>query len=151
MQDYNIHFSKRTLRNLLLTVAAAIVIYWLLHDMERVSAVFGTIWRVVSPFIAGATLAFVLNVPMRAFERMFKGIKRLVIRRLLALLLTFVAILLVLTLVFWLLIPELIETVDSLGPELTKFFNNAGVKVGDLIDQQQLKEWFAGIFKCYTS
>lgn len=143
MQDFNLHFSKRTLRNMLLTVVGAILVYWLLHDIERVSTVFGTIWRVLSPFIAGATLAFILNVPMRAFERMLKGIKHAMFRRILALLLTFIAILLVLALVFWLLVPELIETFDMLEPQLTKFFNDAGVKVGDYFGDFKLDEWFS--------
>ena len=98
------HIEKRTLRNIFIGVISCIVLYWILHETERVKSVYALIKGVVSPFVLGACLAFVLNVPMRAFEGWFKGIKNQGLRRVLAVILTFVAVLLVLTLVFLLLI-----------------------------------------------
>lgn len=118
------HIEKKTLRNIFLGVALCIILYWLLHETERVRAVFAVVSDVVFPFVLGAGLAFILNVPMRGIEGLLKGIKKPGIRRVLAVLLTFVAVLLVLAVVFLLLIPQIGDTVESLVPKLVEFFNN---------------------------
>ena len=68
--------NKKTLRNLFLLVAGGILLYWILHDTERVGKVFGVVKKIFSPFVMGACVAFILNVPMRAFEGLLKGIKK---------------------------------------------------------------------------
>ena len=67
--------NKKTLRNLFVVVAAGIVLYWILHETERVKSVFAVVKKIFSPFVLGAGLAFILNVPMRAFEGLLKKIK----------------------------------------------------------------------------
>ena len=119
------HIEKKTLRNVFIGVISCIVLYWILHDTERVKAVYRIIKGVVSPFVLGASLAFILNVPMRAFEGMFRGVANLKLRRILSVLLTFVAVLLVLTLVFVLLIPQMSSTIQSLIPKLYTFVANS--------------------------
>lgn len=113
--------NKKTLRNLFLLVAGGILLYWLLHDTERVGNVFAIIKNIFSPFVMGACVAFILNVPMRAFEGLLKKVNNPKWKRLLAVLLTLVAVVLVLSLVFWLLIPQLVETLQSLVPALFSF------------------------------
>lgn len=127
--------NKKTLKNLFFVVAAGIILYWLLHDTERVSTVFGVVKGIFSPFVLGAGLAFVLNVPMRAFEGLLKKVKNEKFRRLIAVVLTFLALLLVLTLVFWLLIPQLVDTINSLIPALENFFIKARDFVMNLLNK----------------
>lgn len=124
--------NKRTLRNLFFVVVAGIFVYWLLHETERVRSVLELIRGVVSPFLTGAVIAFILNVPMRAFEGLLKGIKRDKFRRLVAVVLTFVAVALVLTIVFLLLIPQIIKTVESLLPTLQSFVVKIEEKIVEL-------------------
>ena len=83
--------NKKTIRNIFLGVIACILMYWLLHDTDRVSRLYQLIKGIVSPFVIGAVLAFIMNVPMRAFERLLKGIQKPLLRRLTAVSLTFVA------------------------------------------------------------
>ena len=73
--------NKKLFRNIFLGVAGCIILYWVLHEPERIDYVFGTIRSVLSPFVLGATLAFILNVPMRSFERLLTGIKSITWRR----------------------------------------------------------------------
>ena len=114
--------NKKNLRNLFFLVAGGIFLYWLLHEKEQVMNIWDLIMRMVSPFITGAAIAFVLNVPMRAFEKLFRKIPNQALRRTIAVILTIICLLLVLTGVFLLLIPQLIETVQTLIPRLTAFF-----------------------------
>ena len=126
--------NKKAFRNLFLGVGACIVLYWMLHEEERVSAIWKTITGILAPFVLGAGLAFILNVPMRSFEGMFSWVKNLSLRRVIALLLTLIAFALVLALVFWLLIPQVAATVQSLIPQMVDFFQNAQTWVFDFLE-----------------
>ena len=103
--------NKKTMRNIFLGVAGCIFLYWLLHETERLTAVLKTGWSILSPFIIGAAIAFILNVPMRAIERCLKAVKKPGLPRALAILLTLIAIVLVLIGVVYLLVPQLTQTV----------------------------------------
>lgn len=107
-------FDKKTVRRLLLCAVAIIVVYWLLHDSGQVKNVLGGIMDILTPFIVGAVLAFIINVPMRAFENLFKEIKNPRLRRCVALIATLLCIALVLTIVMMLLIPQLTQTIKDL-------------------------------------
>ena len=117
--------NKKTLKHLFFVVAAGILLYWLLHDTDRVGSIFGTINGIFSPFVLGAGIAFVLNVPMRAIEGLLKKVKREKFRRLIAVLLTVLAVLLVLTIVFLLLIPQLGDTLNTLVNRFNEFDFNS--------------------------
>ena len=114
---------KKTLQKLFFAAAGCVVLYWVLHETEQFKNIWKSIMDIISPFVLGAALAFILNVPMRAFERWLKGVKQDGWRRALAMLMTFVAIGLVLFGVFRLLIPQLVETFNSLVPKLVEFFS----------------------------
>lgn len=128
------HIEKKTLKNIFIGVALCIILYWVLHETERVKAVFAVISDVLFPFVLGASLAFILNVPMRAIEGLLKGVKKPGLRRALSVLITFVAVLLVLALVFLLLIPQIGDTVESLVPKLIDFFNRVQTFVIDSVN-----------------
>lgn len=137
-----LEINKKTLRNILLVVLGCIVFYWLLHETERVNAVFSVIKGITAPFVMGATIAFILNVPTKAFEHLLKGIKKPKLKRLCAVLLTFVAVLLILTLVFWLLIPQLVDTIHSLIPKLLEFVKETETKTMAFLENNpQLMQW----------
>ena len=137
-----LELNKKTLRNLFLVVAGGIVLYWLLHETERVKMVYGVVRGIFAPFVLGAALAFILNVPMRAFEGLLKNVKNERWRRVIAVLLTFVAVLLVLALVCVLLIPQLIKTVQSLIPSLIDFVVEVEAFAYRFLEENpQLMEW----------
>ena len=136
------HIEKRTLRNIFIGVFGCIILYWILHETARVKATFDLIFGLVSPFALGAAFAFILNVPMRAFEKLYKKIKRDGLRRAASLLTTILALLLVLTLVFWLLIPQVIETFQSLIPKLNAFITRIEAAISAFLKANpQLMEW----------
>lgn len=113
---------KKMIRRFFLGVMGCIFFYWLLHETERVQRLCKTVGGMLTPFVIGAALAFILNVPMRGIERGLRGIQKDGLRRSVAILLTFLAILLVITGVFWILIPQISETVALLMPKLLAFF-----------------------------
>lgn len=127
--------NKKAFRNLFIGIGACIILYWMLHDSERVRNIWNTISGMLSPFALGAAVAFILNVPMRSFERMLKGVKNISLRRTIALVLTLIAIVLILALVFWLLIPQISQTIQSLIPKMTAFFINLGTGIQSFLNE----------------
>lgn len=134
--------SKKTLRLIFGGAAGCIVLYWLLHDTERLATLVGNVGAIISPFVVGAVLAFILNVPMRGIEGWFKKIKNAQGRRALAIILTMIAVILVLTGVVYLLVPQLIETVETLVATLPGFFNRTKTFVQEFLnDNPELMAW----------
>ena len=91
----DIKIDKKTLRSLGLLVLGLILVYWLLHDISTVKVFLKAGLDILSPFIIGSVLAFIINVPMRAFEGLLKKIPNNMLRRVIALLLTLIAVALV--------------------------------------------------------
>lgn len=134
--------NKKTLRTIFLGVAGCIILYWLLHETERVQSFFTTVTNIFSPFVAGAALAFVLNVPMRSIERLLVDIRSTALRRTIALLLTLLAFVLILAFVFYLLVPQLVATIESLVAQLPAFFGGIVAKINSFLqDNPQVMEW----------
>lgn len=136
------HFDKKTLKNIFLGVAACIILYWILHETERVKNVFNVLNGVFAPFVFGAGMAFVINVPMRSIENKFVRIKRDGWRRTVALLITLAVIAMVLSLVFYLLIPQVIATGKTFVESLPPFFAKIQEDVVTFLNENpQLMEW----------
>jgi len=137
-----LHFDKKTLKNIFIGVAACIVLYWILHETERVKSVFSVISGIFAPFAIGAGLAFIINVPMRSIENRFVRIKNDGLRRALAILLTFLSVALVLALVFYLLIPQIVDTAQTFAARLPGFFNGVHAAITNFLEENpELMEW----------
>lgn len=126
---------KKTIHRIIIGVLLCIGVYWLLHETDRFTAIYQFIKNILSPFLIGAGIAFVLNVPMRAIERLFGFIKNRNARRAVSLVLTIIAILAVLSAVLWILIPEVIETIEGLIAQLPNFFNDCKDRFMDILDK----------------
>ena len=138
----DIKIDKKTLRSLGLLVLSLILVYWLLHDISTVKVFLKAGLDILSPFIIGSVLAFIINVPMRAFEGLLKKIPNNMLRRVIALLLTLIAVALVVTLVFVLLIPQLTDTVQSLIPKLQSFVLQVEAWINQfLTEHPEVMEW----------
>lgn len=112
---------KKTIRKVFVVVVGAIFFYWLLHETDRFKMLWGSVSGVVAPFAIGSVLAFIANVPMRAIENRLGFIRGKDLRRTVAILLTFVAIILVVYGVIRLLLPQISETIMLLIPKITDF------------------------------
>lgn len=137
---------KKTIRTLLLMAGFCIVLYWALQNLDRVSGILGGVWGLVSPFALGGSLAFILNVPMRAIEK--KLPKRMTrFRRAAALTLTLLAVVGVLALVLLLIIPQLGRTIASIGARLPAFWAESQKWLAEIMERYPvLEEWISSKF-----
>lgn len=128
------HFDKRVMRSLFILIAGCIVFGWLILDTERVKTVFDSIWHLISPFVAGAGIAFIFNVPMRIIEHQLDGIHRLGIRRAFAIIMTILALILVIMFVIELLVPQIQLTWASLSEKIPAFIDRTANSLMLLMD-----------------
>lgn len=134
-----IKIEKKTIWRIFLCVLGCIAFYWLLHETDRVKAVWKVITNIFSPFVLGGVLAFILNVPLRAIENWIKFIKSDRVRRILAITLTMAVIALVIVGVVMLIVPQIEETLALLISQLPGFFDRTYTAVMELL--KELPEW----------
>ena len=136
------HIDKKLLRNLFLCAAGCVVLSWILLDTERVRALVDGIWGIIAPFVAGAVISFIFNVPMRAIELQLMSIRNESTRRTISMLLTIAAFALVVTFVVELLVPQIQLTIQSLKQTIPAFVERTAGKIMQFMDENpQLKAW----------
>ena len=139
---------KKTLRKVFTLIAGGIAFGWLLLDTARASALFDYIWGLIAPFVAGAGIAFIFNVPMRSIESHLEGMRKPGLRRALALILTLFAMVLVIMFVVELLVPQIKITVASLAERIPAFIENTAAKLMVLMQEYpELETWARETFK----
>ena len=133
---------KKTVLRLFLLIAAGITFYWIVCEMDKVAAILRSVTKIFSPFVTGAIIAFILNVPMRAYENLLRRMRNAALRRIIAIVLTLLSVLIVLTAVCLLLIPQLLVTVVQLFTSLSglpDWIISAGKSF--LEEYPQINEW----------
>lgn len=126
---------KKLSRGFWVGVLVFIAAYLLLRETERVKAVWNFFKEILSPFVAGALLAFVLNVLVRFFEGKLTFIKNDAWRRTLAILLMLLSIALVMAAVLLLLVPQIEDTIAMLVEQLPVFYREAYQLINGLLQQ----------------
>ncbi len=126
----------RTVRSLILF--AGLVCLGVIYSKE-VLAVILAVFKMLSPFLVGGAIAFVLNLPMRFIENKlffrWKGKKTEGVRRALSILLAILFVLLIMAIVIWMVVPQMTQTLMELGTVGPAFFNRIVVALEKLVDQ----------------
>lgn len=142
------HIDKKLMHRLFLLIAGCIVFAWLVLDTARATVLFTRVWELISPFAAGAGIAFVFNVPMRAIERQLDGVHKEGLRRGLAIVLTILCLVLIVMFVFELLVPQIRLTLVSLSEKIPAFIDRTAQKLVVLMeDNPELSLWIQEAFQ----
>ena len=128
------HIDKKMMHRIFALIAGAIVFAWLVLDTARATVLFGRIWELFSPFVAGAAIAFIFNVPLRAIENQLGDIRKTGLRRGIAIALTILCLVLIIMFVFELLIPQIRLTLASLSEKIPAFIDRTAQKLMILIE-----------------
>ena len=143
-----VKIDKSVLKKLFVLAAGCILFAWLVLDTARATTMFSVVWNLISPFVVGAGIAFVFNVPMRAIERQLADIRRAGFRRLLSIVLTILCLVLIIMFVFELLIPQIRLTVASLSQTIPVFIEGLAAKLMVMMqDHPELRAWIQEALK----
>ena len=118
-------WNRQNIKGLLLVVCGGAAFYAALQHLNVVAHALGWLAGILAPFLLGAAIAFILNVPMRAMERhLFPNARRGAgARRPLALVLTLVAVIGVLVLASCVIGPGFKDAVKSIASQVPAAFD----------------------------
>lgn len=144
--------NSRSFKNVIFLISFAIILMFLLENIKELGDFFRRILSVISPFIIGASIAFIMNNPMMFIQRTFFGeksplgkIKKSLIRPL-SYIITFVIFIATILIVLLIIIPELVTTIQELAIKLPDYWKNIQViVVKKLIDNPQIIDWIDNI------
>ena len=127
------NWEKKDIINICKILAFGIILYWALNNLGAIGNAFGVLGNILSPFIAGAAIAFVINIPMTIFEKKVfvsrkkkkKTVKISKIKRVISIILSLAIIILIIVGVTFLVIPELINIITNIiRDDLPVLFEN---------------------------
>ncbi|MCM1541295.1 MAG: AI-2E family transporter [Blautia sp.] len=127
-----------------LMVLAAVLVLGIIYS-DRVFAGFGFILQIARPFLYGGVIAFVLNLPMKAFEnkmlKKWSGKAAAKLKRPLCMVLSIVAVFLVITVVIGTVVPQVTATVAEVGKKIPAFVDRVTEELENLaVNYPELSE-----------
>lgn len=127
-------FSKHQIKTIIKIVFSAILFYFVLKEFRLVISGFGYLWSVFGVFAIGGAMAFIVNVPMSFIEKhylsRFKHIDKA--KRPLAFVLTLILVITVIYLVMFIVVPELIATLQMVVVQMQKVYDKLPQIVADI-------------------
>ncbi len=129
-----------------------ILIFWIVNHMGQLLALISIGAGIIMPFIVGACIAFILNVPMKEIEKHIfnseKTKKFKKFRRVIAFFITFIAVIAIITLALFVIIPEVVNTgsqlmkqIPAATDELIAFLERTGQQYPVATDQ--ITQWIS--------
>ena len=140
----------KKIRGLILFTIFVLVALW---NYELVFDGIKFVWGVISPFVLGGVIAFIVNIPMRFFEeKLFDNAKTKKkkwaekLARPLSLILALLLIIGIIATVVLIVIPELGNTLLNLGKTMQDFIPKAQTwAIQTFEDNQEIAKWIADI------
>ena len=141
--------NKKNMKSIMLLIVFAVLFYVGVQRIESVAAGFSFVVSIVFPFLLGAAMAFILNVPMSFMEkRLFsktKG-KAKKLKRPICLVLAILFVVAILWIVLLVVIPEVASTVASLSVNIEAALIKLQRWAMDIFeDNKQIEVWIASL------
>ena len=141
--------NKKNMKNIMLLIVFAVLFYVGVQRIESVAAGFSFVVSIVFPFLLGAAMAFILNVPTSFMEkRLFsktKG-KAKKLKRPICLVLAILFVVAILWIVLLVVIPEVASTVASLSVNIEAALIKLQRWAMDIFeDNKQIEVWIASL------
>ncbi|WP_290776186.1 AI-2E family transporter [Anaerofustis sp.] len=140
------NLEKRELKKYILLISYAILFYYVITNFSSVLRVVSTSFGILSPFIMGFALAFILNKPFIGFrDKVFiklkkKNKERLGIRSGLSILCVYVFVVLFVVLLSSFVIPQLITSISGLINYIPEYSKNLFDFIDGMLDKFIINE-----------
>ena len=144
-----IELNKQNMKKIFLIIAVILLGLWAVQNVNSVLNGVSFIFKILGPFILGVAIAFVLNVPLKFFEKIFaKKVSKTRINtkknrekdrkynrnlRIVSIILSLLIFILVIFLVVFLVLPELVNTFEIFKQNVPNMFNKIQVKAEELM------------------
>ncbi|MEG1292754.1 MAG: AI-2E family transporter [Clostridium sp.] len=116
------NLNRETMKKLMLLILYTVAVLALFFHMDEAKNVFNRVLQLLLPFLLGAAIAFILNVPMRFVEKRMHLKAKNKLKRPLSLAIAILFVAFILGIVTFLLVPQLTDTILSLKDSVPVFF-----------------------------
>lgn len=135
-----------------LLAVSIILIYKVLDNFTAIGEAIGSFFNTITPFLAGALLAYLLYIPASRIEKKFKRTKKKFLKkkaRGLSVLLTYILAILLIILLVKVILPVVTDSIVELVNNFQGYWNTAVSKLNSLPEDSLLKSKFvADSIKC---
>lgn len=127
-KEDDLNLDWKQIRQWVIIIASGIILYWGLEHLEVISKVVGNVISMLSPFLIGAAVAFILRRPLARIEgfllklseyKEFAFLKS--VSRILAIIFTFLLFVAAMILVVFLVVPEFVNALMMLVASVEQF------------------------------
>ena len=131
--------NRKNVRKIILIILFTVVCFLGLQNISQVFTYIKIFFSFLTPLLLGLSIAFILNLPMKAIERFcFKtgGKHDKIVRKIkrpLSIIMTFALVILVLAFVMFIIIPELVDTFEILKGSIPVYITNINNIVNDFV------------------
>lgn len=136
--------NRLTIKHILLIITFTVALIWVIINARAVANAIFMIINLCRPFMYGIVIAFIFNLPLKFFLRKLPGsLGRF--KKVIAAILSMIIILLIIAFIFWIVVPQVIESIQNLIKtlphyiaEVTKLLDTAvkNKQIPDAIIQQ---------------
>lgn len=135
--------NKENTKKIIKIITYALVLFFILQNFGIVKNMFFNLLNILSPFLFGVGLAFILNIPMSVFERKFfqhkkvkdKNAKPSHLKRPISIVMSLILIILIIGLIIKLVIPQLISVLVMFAGNLPELAYNIKEGAMELTEQ----------------
>lgn len=118
--------TKENIQKIMLMGCGCILFAWLLNNISNLGIIFAGVWKLLAPFAVGGMIAFVMNIPMTKIEGLLVGKKNPKKRkwaRGVAIAITLILFLGIISFTLFLLVPELVNNLKCLAERIPGFLD----------------------------
>ena len=133
--------NKKNIKRILLLVACSIILYWALNNLSTLGKLLGSFFSLFSPLLIGAGIAYVMNLLLKAIERLWDmalkkapELWRMKLKRPICLTATMLLFLGIIFAIFFILIPRLEEAGSTLIANVPGYITQIQNWWGSLVD-----------------
>ncbi|MDO4299934.1 MAG: AI-2E family transporter [Clostridia bacterium] len=126
------NFDKYNTVKTLLIIVFAVAVYTAFQNIDVILRYIGILFSISVPFIIGGVIAFVLNIPMKAIEKMLFEDKKIIkkeikksVSRPVSLIISIILVIIVISAVINIVVPQLVKTFYSIGNNIYAFVPDA--------------------------
>ena len=143
------NLTKENVKKICGIILFTVVVLVIVQNYEKVGNAIGLLWGIIFPFVLGGIIAFILNIPMRAIEKLLfksKNGKQKKYARPLSMIITFLLVIGVIAGVILIVVPQIGGTVRELTKSAEAFFPKVQKWAEDMFSNNtQIHDWIASL------
>lgn len=138
-KDTDKKINRLTMKNILFIITFSIALIWVILHLNEVVDAFFMVVGLCKPFIYGIMIAFVFNLPLRFFLRKLPNTLGKW-KKYIAAVCSVVVILLIITFIFYIVVPQVVESISTLASKLPGYIDSAGDMLDNAIKNKDIPE-----------